>query len=224
MFAVKVPRGRRPPAPATAVPAAGPCDSLRGALVLVVDDDALVREAMHSLLAQWGCEVAVAADGEAAVGALRRLGLLPDALLCDYRLPGAETGIQVIRRLHAAAGTSIPAALVSGDSAPESLREAKASGYPLLPKPVAPAKLRALIDTWSPHRGPGAIRPPSRPRSARGQIAPPREDESQRIDHDRVGRRLRNEPQGTACEDRPDGGRIVQGRQRHQRQRRIVAA
>jgi CheY-like chemotaxis protein len=77
---------------------------------------------------------------------LQRLGRLPNALLCDYRLPGDETGTRVIRRLRAQAGSAIPAALISGDTAPESLRVAKASGYPLLPKPVAPARLRALIE------------------------------------------------------------------------------
>lgn len=44
------------------------------------------------------------------------------------------------------AGTEIPAALISGDTAPESVREAKASGHPVLLKPVTPAKLRALVE------------------------------------------------------------------------------
>lgn len=78
-------------------------------------------------------EVALAANGEETVAALDRL-------------PGDETGIQVIQWLCARAGTAIPAALISGDTAPESLREAKASGYPVLPKPLTPAKLRALVE------------------------------------------------------------------------------
>jgi len=146
LFAVEVPRGRQPATPLSTAPAGGANDSLRGAFLLVVDDDALVREAMGSLLRQWGCEVAVAPNAEEAVAALDRSDRLPDALLCDYRLSGEETGIQVIRRLQEVAGTAIPAALVSGDTAPESVREAQASGYPVLPKPVAPAKLRALIE------------------------------------------------------------------------------
>jgi CheY-like chemotaxis protein len=146
VFAVEVPRGEPPAPPQSVVPAAGATDILYGALVLVVDDDALVREAMYSLLAQWGCTVMGAASGEEAVALLQSGDRLPNALLCDYRLPGAETGVDVIRQLHALAGRDIPAALVSADTAPESLRAAKSSGYPLLPKPVAPAKLRALIE------------------------------------------------------------------------------
>jgi signal transduction histidine kinase len=158
VFAVEVPRGQRPTAAALAAPGVRLADSLGGRLVLIVDDDALVRDAVGSLLAQWGCEVALAANGDGAVATLAQLDRVPDALLCDYRLAGGETGIEVMRRLHTAAGIEIPAALVSGDTAPESLREAKASGYPVLPKPVAPAKLRALIEhlaaASSPHRGP----------------------------------------------------------------------
>lgn len=145
-FAVEVPRGQRPATPTYTAPAGGANDSLRDAFLLVVDDDALVRDAMGSLLRQWGCEVAIAANGGEAFAALNRSERLPDAILCDYRLPGEETGILLIRRLRESAGRGIPAALVSGDTAPESVREAKSSGYPVLSKPVAPAKLRALLE------------------------------------------------------------------------------
>jgi signal transduction histidine kinase/CheY-like chemotaxis protein len=146
VFAVEVERGERPAAPQSPAPAVGATDTLHGAFVLVVDDDALVREAMQSLLAQWGCAVAAAATGDEALALLKGCDRLPEALLCDYRLPGAETGIEVIRRLQAVAGRAIPAALVSADTAPESLIAVRASGYPLLPKPVAPARLRALLE------------------------------------------------------------------------------
>jgi signal transduction histidine kinase/CheY-like chemotaxis protein len=146
VFSCEVPRGERPAAPQSPAPVVDATDTLHGALVLVVDDDALVRDAMQSLLTQWGCAVAVAATGEEAVALLEGRDRPPDALLCDYRLPGSETGIEVIRRLQALAGRAIPAALVSADTAPESLNAVRASGYPLLPKPVAPAKLRALVE------------------------------------------------------------------------------
>ena len=56
-----------------------------------------------------------------------------------------ETGIAVIDRLRTHYASAIPAALISGDTAPERLREAKDSGYVLLHKPVSPAKLRAML-------------------------------------------------------------------------------
>jgi CheY-like chemotaxis protein len=51
----------------------------------------------------------------------------------------------VIERLRSAFGSQIPAFLISGDTAPERLREASASGYYLLHKPVLPMTLRSVV-------------------------------------------------------------------------------
>jgi CheY-like chemotaxis protein len=55
------------------------------------------------------------------------------------------TGFDVIARLRRSCGATVPAFLVSGDTAPERLREARVSGYHLLHKPVQPAALRAML-------------------------------------------------------------------------------
>jgi signal transduction histidine kinase/ActR/RegA family two-component response regulator len=146
VFAVELPMGeaRAEIEPMTQAPALS--EVLPGARVLVVDDDALVREAMTSVLRQWGCQVATAANGDEAIARFDSEDGKPDAVLCDYRLPNGETGVDVIARLRAAAGRPIPAALVTGDTAPERLREAKLAGHALLHKPVHPAKLRALLE------------------------------------------------------------------------------
>ncbi len=143
VFAIELPRGTATESTRKTEPA--PL-SLHGMRVLIVDDDALVRDAMASLLTQWGCEVLSAGDGAEAEAVMKRQGATPDAIVCDYRLPEGETGIEVIRRLRNVAGADVPAALVTGDTAPERLREASDSGYALLHKPVQPAKLRLLIE------------------------------------------------------------------------------
>ena len=51
----------------------------------------------------------------------------------------------MIERLRSALGAQIPAFLISGDTAPERLREADASGYYLLHKPVLPMTLRSVV-------------------------------------------------------------------------------
>ena len=121
-------------------------DHLYGASIWVVDDDPLVRDVMDTLLAQWGCKTTIAACGDDAVAALARDERTPDAILCDYRLPGSETGIETIRRLRRACETQIPAVLITGDTAPDRINEAKQCGLPLLQKPVRPAKLRAMLE------------------------------------------------------------------------------
>ena len=50
--------------------------------------------------------------------------------------------------LRRAFNASIPAFLISGDTDPERLREARASGYHLLHKPVRPMALRAMLSQF----------------------------------------------------------------------------
>jgi CheY-like chemotaxis protein len=69
----------------------------------------------------------------------------PDLIISDYHLPGKKTGIEVIEALRRALSAKIPALLVSGDTSPELLRQARASGYYLLHKPVDPMTLRAMV-------------------------------------------------------------------------------
>ena len=69
----------------------------------------------------------------------------PDLIICDYRLRDGANGIAVIDSLRSAYGEAIPAMLITGDTAPARLAEAKASGLPLLHKPVSNGKLRAAI-------------------------------------------------------------------------------
>jgi signal transduction histidine kinase/CheY-like chemotaxis protein len=146
VFAVEVPRADEIRATVPDVAPTDINDRLQGAFVLVVDDDALVCEALAGLMEQWGCTVITAASGDQALAALTQQARRPDAVLCDYRLPADETGSDVIRRLRERVGADLPAALITGDTSPERLREARESGIPLLHKPVQPARLRALLE------------------------------------------------------------------------------
>lgn len=115
------------------------------AKLLIVDDDKIVRESMLHLLRDWGCECEAAETIEEAL-ALARLHR-PDAVISDYRLREQRTGVEAIAALRALLGESLPALLITGDTAPERLREAQASGIPLLHKPVSPGKLyRRLVE------------------------------------------------------------------------------
>jgi CheY-like chemotaxis protein len=114
-------------------------------LILVVDDEVAVREAMRTLLTGWGYLVIAVGSGEEAQAELSRRGIAPDIILCDYRLRGQENGIEVIRTLQSQWGRQIPAVLVTGDTAEDRLIEARKSGLTLLHKPVHNSKLRAVI-------------------------------------------------------------------------------
>jgi signal transduction histidine kinase/CheY-like chemotaxis protein len=146
-FSVSVPRvaEKRGPADVPAPPAAV-ADPAIGKLIVVIDDDALVLDSVCGILRSWGCRAVPATSDTVAVARLRELGEQPDVIICDYRLADGKTGIQAIESLCAALGVAVPAFLVTGDIAPERLREASASGYHLLHKPVPPIALRALLN------------------------------------------------------------------------------
>ena len=120
-------------------------DGAHHKLVMVIDDDPLVRDGMQGLLRSWGYRVATADTENAALTAVVTQGRRPDLIISDYRLAHGKTGFEAIERLHSACGSRIPAFLISGDTAPERLREASASGYHLLHKPVMPMTLRAMV-------------------------------------------------------------------------------
>ncbi len=120
-------------------------DALIGTKVLLIEDDLAVAESLRGLLAVWGCQVSLAVDAE---GAKRYAGgdaAVPEIVIADFRLPNGATGVQAIADLRARAGRAIPAIVLTGDTEPESIREAEAGGDRLLHKPVRPAKLRALM-------------------------------------------------------------------------------
>lgn len=60
--------------------------------VLVIDDDALMRELLSVLLEAEGCEVLTAESGEAALAMLEAMSAaqLPEVLLTDLKMPGVS--------------------------------------------------------------------------------------------------------------------------------------
>jgi signal transduction histidine kinase len=153
-FSVILPRSAKPRAVVEqrAVSAA-PGAEVQGRRVLVLDDEVSVLNAMRHLLENWGCEVVTVATPEEAEAHVASNAAPVDLLIVDYRLRRHASGIATIARLRKLAGAPIPALVVTGDTAPDRLREAQASGYPLLHKPVTPTRLRAAMQELLPRQG-----------------------------------------------------------------------
>lgn len=114
-------------------------------LVLLVDDESAILHGMAELFDNWNIGLVTARNVEEAEQWLDSLECAPDVIVSDYRLSGDSDGIAVIARLREKFGHGIPAILITGDTAPESLRRIAQAGLPLLHKPLRPAKLRALL-------------------------------------------------------------------------------
>jgi signal transduction histidine kinase/CheY-like chemotaxis protein len=119
--------------------------ALARGFVVVIDDEPAIREAMSELLTAWGHEVVAAGSGDEMLNRLVTYPVRPDLIVCDYRLRANENGIEVVERLRSEYNEPIPALLMTGDTAPDRLVEAKDSGLMLLHKPVSHSDLREAL-------------------------------------------------------------------------------
>jgi two-component system, sensor histidine kinase len=124
-----------------------------GRTIVVVDDEPLIRSATTALLEGWGCRVITASSGEEALKLLGNSPVLPDLLLCDYRLGNGMDGIEVVRALREEFNQDLPALLVTGDTASHHLREFQESGLTILHKPVRAEMLREAMTSALSARG-----------------------------------------------------------------------
>lgn len=111
-------------------------------LILVVDDDADVREIFRAFLEASGFDVIVASDGQEGVDAARAHG--PDLILMDLQMPGLGGPGAVARLKGDAAWTPRPVvAMTSMRPGEEEIREA---GFcALLTKPIGFRELTEAV-------------------------------------------------------------------------------
>jgi PAS domain S-box-containing protein len=97
---------------------------LRGARILVVDDDEETLEVLESLLRSEGFAVSTASGGEAALAEATRA--LPDVVLTDLQMQPID-GAELCRRLHQI-DDDLPVIVVTGSSAARSVIESLRAG------------------------------------------------------------------------------------------------
>jgi len=123
---------------------AGGKTPLTGKTVLLIDDDDLVRASVTEMLSRWQCSTIAAEDAETALRILMARGRMPDAIVADYRLRNKSTGVQAIQSLQAQLG-NVPAVILTGDTAPSRIQEARNSGFLILHKPLSGVQLRSTL-------------------------------------------------------------------------------
>jgi signal transduction histidine kinase/CheY-like chemotaxis protein len=134
-----------PDQPIPAQPIDIPSGTLNPRFILVVDDEGPIRDAMRTLLTTWGHSVVAAGSGREMLERIADCATRPDLIISDYRLRDDENGIDVIQRLRLEFNDDIPGILMTGDTAPDRIRDASASSCFLMHKPVSNSKLRAAI-------------------------------------------------------------------------------
>jgi two-component system, sensor histidine kinase len=153
VFSVTVPRGREEDVIANPAVEHTTAFDLTGVLILVIDSEPAVLQAMETLLAKWNCDVIAASSGAEMKDKLALVERVPSLIISDYRpralaTLGAGPTLAVIDMLRNEFNTEIPAVLLTGDTGAErTLRDQEVAGLPVLQKPLNPARLRTLLAT-----------------------------------------------------------------------------
>jgi signal transduction histidine kinase/ActR/RegA family two-component response regulator len=153
LFSVVLPRAEAQPEPAPALPERPQpaLDMPDGLVVLLVDDDPLVRDATARLLERWGVRAELCATGEQA---LSRLAQRRDSekwhVLLDQRLADGESGLSLAKSILAAPGPPPRMSLLTGETEEAVLSASRALGLPVLRKPLKAIQLRAVLTSPAP--------------------------------------------------------------------------
>lgn len=117
---------------------------VRTPLVLVVDDDADLRDIYGTLLLEHGCDVAAACNGFEALAYLRT-HRAPSLILLDVRMPVMDGGAFRREQARDRALRAIPVVVVTGETrSPDLLNVAAILGKPLEAPDLIAALTRVL--------------------------------------------------------------------------------
>ena len=118
-----------------------------GGRLLVVEDNAILRETLASMAQAWGYDTVVAGSGEEALKKAAAVEWRVDGVVSDHRLGAGLTGVETAKKIRRLAGRAIPTLILTGDTGAERISEITSSGFELLHKPVSDEALRRKIAT-----------------------------------------------------------------------------
>ena len=120
--------------------------NLSGINILLVEDDIDVLKATKQLLESWGCKVKTARNKDEVMNLIKENPYdNPDIILADNRLPGDSSGIDITYLIQEKLQASIPCVIMTGDVERNHVQSIIDQGFPVLLKPIQPAKFRAML-------------------------------------------------------------------------------
>jgi DNA-binding NtrC family response regulator len=112
---------------------------VRGARVLIVEDDSHERQGLAELLAAWGYETEMAADG--AEGLEKTESFNPVVVISDLRMP-RMTGMELLKHLRDVRPEVSFIMLTGQGTIEEAVEATKLGAYNFLEKPIDPKRLQ----------------------------------------------------------------------------------
>jgi len=127
-------------------------------LILVVDDDVMIRRCVARILRALGAEVVEASDGREALALLRADAIAPDVITTDVSMPALD-GLALVEALRDDPRLrGLPIVVLSGEEIPPSTRRRVDA---CISKPFRAADLVAVVElaTADPGRTPDRAAP-----------------------------------------------------------------
>lgn len=113
-------------------------------LLLLVEDNPQLAQAITTMIESFGSTVIHAHDANEALAILTEIQLVPDAMLIDYQLGAGRDGIELLEEITRRYGP-IPAAIVSAERTRILRDRCKALDVQLVAKPFAKERLKELF-------------------------------------------------------------------------------
>jgi two-component system, NtrC family, response regulator AtoC len=113
--------------------------------VLVVDDEADVRELLVEYFRDRGFEVSAAADGRAAITAIERAPARFGLIMTDLQLPGAD-GLAVLRAAREASPSSYVVIITGYASLDSAIQAVRFGAYDYLTKPFSLGQIDVIVN------------------------------------------------------------------------------
>jgi DNA-binding NtrC family response regulator len=113
------------------------------ATILIIDDDAALRDGLVETLTDLGHTAKSAASGREGLAALSGE---TDAVLLDLRMPGGMDGIEVLRRIRSHDDAPPVVVLTAFASAANTIEAMRLGAFDHLTKPIGREELRALLE------------------------------------------------------------------------------
>ena len=127
-------------------------------LILVLDDEREVRDAMQRCLVDSGCRVIAAASVRELIAGLANTQRAPDVLLTDFHLAVNYSGLDAVAALREGGYPQLPAALVTADTTEQCLKDAVAAGVTkVLHKPVSDHELVQAVQQLTCSKTPACL-------------------------------------------------------------------
>jgi DNA-binding NtrC family response regulator len=117
--------------------------------ILVVDDDASIRETFARTLGRWSYAVTVAASAEEALAGMRRID--PAVVITDVRMPGID-GLELLRTLRERAPDTDIIVITAFEEMRTAVEAMKAGAFEYLVKPLDLDQIELVLERCFAHR------------------------------------------------------------------------